>query len=452
MTGQHRSRAAPRTAPRTLTHALPPAPSRAHLPLSARSAVLKGAGGMEVFNDVWIFEYSDGDRGGAGGEWTSLSGKNPVTSEYPTLIMSLMMGGAGFVLCACMLLSLLLLRVANRVIFWRGGRAGARPGGVASGAPGAPEADRGAESEAIEALPVRKWVSAKAEKQLASGAAAPSAARLAAAAQPSAPPLPVPDGREDSHADGEGSSGGSAAPAAAAGEAPAAQRLAIVVHGAAAKEECCVGSDDDDDDGARSLDASLSCVVCLMEFEEEEEVCTLPCEHLFHKSCIHKWLRQEGSCPQCRRRVGARAEVKAREPDGAGARPAAVGSPSEPELSFPAAAGEAQPTGASAAGGAGAAAAAEDSRSWVAAGPALSGAARQALARGRTSPTRPASFADVRAEAASSRGSSRAADLSSVPAPATVAAAAAASADPPAQIELTRVAHRADERGGQYSV
>uniref|UniRef100_A0A3B3Q8R5 E3 ubiquitin-protein ligase RNF181 n=1 Tax=Paramormyrops kingsleyae TaxID=1676925 RepID=A0A3B3Q8R5_9TELE len=47
-------------------------------------------------------------------------------------------------------------------------------------------------------------------------------------------------------------------------------------------------------------DRGLKCPVCLLEFEEDETVRKMPCEHLFHSSCILPWLGKTNSCPLCR--------------------------------------------------------------------------------------------------------------------------------------------------------
>lgn len=39
------------------------------------------------------------------------------------------------------------------------------------------------------------------------------------------------------------------------------------------------------------LDEKQSCAVCMVEYEEEDEVTTLPCEHFFHSGCITPWLK-----------------------------------------------------------------------------------------------------------------------------------------------------------------
>ncbi|RDX87008.1 RING-H2 finger protein ATL52, partial [Mucuna pruriens] len=52
-------------------------------------------------------------------------------------------------------------------------------------------------------------------------------------------------------------------------------------------------NDDVDEDG--------TCAVCLGDFEEGEELRTLPeCMHSFHVTCIDTWLHSHSSCPVCR--------------------------------------------------------------------------------------------------------------------------------------------------------
>lgn len=46
------------------------------------------------------------------------------------------------------------------------------------------------------------------------------------------------------------------------------------------------------------------CVICLSEdCTAGELLCLLPCEHVFHRACVGKWLRVQASCPTCRRQV-----------------------------------------------------------------------------------------------------------------------------------------------------
>ncbi|KAF9684317.1 hypothetical protein SADUNF_Sadunf04G0105700 [Salix dunnii] len=43
------------------------------------------------------------------------------------------------------------------------------------------------------------------------------------------------------------------------------------------------------------------CAVCLLEFEDDDYVRTLPvCSHAFHVDCIDIWLRSHANCPLCR--------------------------------------------------------------------------------------------------------------------------------------------------------
>jgi hypothetical protein len=44
-----------------------------------------------------------------------------------------------------------------------------------------------------------------------------------------------------------------------------------------------------------------TCAICLSEFEEGEELRTLPeCLHSYHVECIDMWLHSHTNCPMCR--------------------------------------------------------------------------------------------------------------------------------------------------------
>ncbi|CAO3656735.1 unnamed protein product [Mucor hiemalis] len=45
------------------------------------------------------------------------------------------------------------------------------------------------------------------------------------------------------------------------------------------------------------------CAVCKDQFEPQEIVIELPCEHIFHDDCIKPWLKLNGTCPVCRHSV-----------------------------------------------------------------------------------------------------------------------------------------------------
>lgn len=49
-----------------------------------------------------------------------------------------------------------------------------------------------------------------------------------------------------------------------------------------------------------------TCAICLCEFEDGEELRTLPdCSHSFHATCIDMWLYSHWNCPMCRSAIGA---------------------------------------------------------------------------------------------------------------------------------------------------
>ncbi|KAF2318731.1 hypothetical protein GH714_010359 [Hevea brasiliensis] len=48
-------------------------------------------------------------------------------------------------------------------------------------------------------------------------------------------------------------------------------------------------------------DDEETCAICLSEFEEGEELRTLPeCKHSYHMACIDMWLYSHSNCPVCR--------------------------------------------------------------------------------------------------------------------------------------------------------
>ncbi|KAK3230354.1 hypothetical protein Dsin_002235 [Dipteronia sinensis] len=47
------------------------------------------------------------------------------------------------------------------------------------------------------------------------------------------------------------------------------------------------------------------CAVCLEGFSAggADRIVTLPCSHVFHQSCICRWLEEQNKCPMCRRGI-----------------------------------------------------------------------------------------------------------------------------------------------------
>ncbi|XP_041087427.1 E3 ubiquitin-protein ligase Praja-2 [Polyodon spathula] len=42
------------------------------------------------------------------------------------------------------------------------------------------------------------------------------------------------------------------------------------------------------------------CAICCCEYMKDEIATELPCRHVFHKSCVTRWLQKSGTCPVCR--------------------------------------------------------------------------------------------------------------------------------------------------------
>ena len=45
------------------------------------------------------------------------------------------------------------------------------------------------------------------------------------------------------------------------------------------------------------------CSICLEMINEGETCANLPCDHIFHLSCIERWCTSHNSCPMCRRPI-----------------------------------------------------------------------------------------------------------------------------------------------------
>lgn len=59
------------------------------------------------------------------------------------------------------------------------------------------------------------------------------------------------------------------------------------------------------DMGNPLLQESPQCSVCLDDFTDKKDIVrTKECNHVFHKQCLHGWLKVQRSCPLCRRDLG----------------------------------------------------------------------------------------------------------------------------------------------------
>ncbi len=54
-----------------------------------------------------------------------------------------------------------------------------------------------------------------------------------------------------------------------------------------------------------------ACQICLVDFENGEQLIYLPCVHRFHEGCILDWLKKQPVCPVCQKGVFVTAEVAA---------------------------------------------------------------------------------------------------------------------------------------------
>lgn len=46
-----------------------------------------------------------------------------------------------------------------------------------------------------------------------------------------------------------------------------------------------------------------TCMICLGEFEDGEQLKKLPCSHQFHCGCVEEWLKRSVECPICKHNV-----------------------------------------------------------------------------------------------------------------------------------------------------
>ena len=50
------------------------------------------------------------------------------------------------------------------------------------------------------------------------------------------------------------------------------------------------------------LNDQESCVICQEDFSESNKhKVTLHCGHKYHKACLREWLKDNSSCPMCRK-------------------------------------------------------------------------------------------------------------------------------------------------------
>ncbi|RXG51213.1 E3 ubiquitin-protein ligase [Armadillidium vulgare] len=65
-------------------------------------------------------------------------------------------------------------------------------------------------------------------------------------------------------------------------------------------------------------DKSLQCTVCMEDFNLDELVRKLNCEHCYHEDCIIPWLQLHGTCPVCRKTLMSETSNNSTEGSGGG--------------------------------------------------------------------------------------------------------------------------------------
>ena len=55
----------------------------------------------------------------------------------------------------------------------------------------------------------------------------------------------------------------------------------------------------------------ITCSICLESFDfSQQDISATNCGHLFHKSCLESWNRENSSCPECRKVIYGGSIVK----------------------------------------------------------------------------------------------------------------------------------------------
>ncbi|GJJ77335.1 hypothetical protein EMPS_09694 [Entomortierella parvispora] len=58
---------------------------------------------------------------------------------------------------------------------------------------------------------------------------------------------------------------------------------------------------------------STACSICLCEYEDQEDLRRLPCDHYFHKECVDEWLKLKRTCPLCKRDITESSSVRTKK-------------------------------------------------------------------------------------------------------------------------------------------
>ena len=211
-----------------------------------------GGGGMEIFSDLWVYDHQES-------AWFALS-TNEQPSAKVSIVTSLLFGTVGFGLYACVIVCVFIRRIsrARQYGAWPPGQP--QVGGQGGAPAGGPRRRAGAPPDMIDRLPRVSYADvvklAGGECEDASGGSPP---------------------RGGAAASGGAATSGGAEAGGSGGESGRSNKA---------------GTDDGEE--------GELCAVCLCEYEPDDMLIRLPCDHLFHEACVARWLQQDSSCPQCR--------------------------------------------------------------------------------------------------------------------------------------------------------
>jgi hypothetical protein len=60
------------------------------------------------------------------------------------------------------------------------------------------------------------------------------------------------------------------------------------------------GKAHNNESGVEVIPKHQSCTICLSDYETDDDVIILKCEHIFHRKCIQRWTLNHNTCPYCR--------------------------------------------------------------------------------------------------------------------------------------------------------
>lgn len=63
-------------------------------------------------------------------------------------------------------------------------------------------------------------------------------------------------------------------------------------------------------DKEHKMEKNIQCSICLCEYEKDDEISHLPCNHIYHPDCIEGWFKNSAKCPVCKYDVNTLSDDK----------------------------------------------------------------------------------------------------------------------------------------------